>query len=308
MATERRERSETVGFIGLGYMGHGMARNILEAGFPLHFVANTRREAAEDLLPRGAVEAASPAALAESCDIVCLCLPGSPQVEAVVSGPDGLLSRARPGLVIVDASTSNPVSTRQLAEQCTAKGVLFVDAPLGRTPKEAMEGTLDCMVGADEETLERLRPLIESWAARIIHTGPVGSGHTMKLLNNFLSMGYGALYAEALAIGAKADVSAETFHSVISGGRMDCGFYQTFMQYVVGGDENAHKFSLRNAHKDTRYLVDLANSLGIASNVSSAVKNSYALAEGLGRADSFVPMLTDVIAEVNGVRKTTGRA
>lgn len=300
MATER---TETVGFIGLGYMGHGMAKNIVESGFALRFLAHRRREAADDLSRRGGIEAKSVAEIAETCDIVCLCLPGSPQVEAVVLGQDGLLAHARPGLVIVDSSTSNPVSTAEIAARCASGAVAFVDAPLGRTPKEAWEGTLDCMLGADDDAFERARPVIECWAGRILRTGPVGSGHTMKLLNNFISLGYGALYAEALAIAAKADVSAQTFHSVISGGRMDCGFYQTFMQYVVERDPNAHKFTLRNAHKDTRYLVDLANSFGIASHVSSAVKNSYALAEGLGKGDAFVPTLSDIIAQVNGVEK-----
>ena len=125
----------------------------------------------------------------------------------------------------------------------------------------------------------------------------------MKLLNNFVSLGYAALYSEALAIGAKAGISAETFHGVLSGGRMDCGFYQTFMQYVVGGDRDAHKFSLKNAHKDTRYLVGMANEAGIASHVSSAVKNSFATAEAIGRGDDFVPMLADIVAELNGIKR-----
>ncbi|MBC8131039.1 MAG: NAD(P)-dependent oxidoreductase [Rhizobiaceae bacterium] len=293
--------SETIGFIGLGYMGHGMAKNIVEKGYALHVVANRKREAIEDLIGRGAVEATSPADLAAACDMIVLCLPGSPEVEAVVSGEGGLLSAARPGLVILDCSTANPVSTRRLFDLAAEKGVAFVDAPLSRTPKEAWEGTLDTMVGAEPDMMERVRPLIATWSGKIVHTGLSGSGHTMKLLNNFLSLGYGALYAEALAIGAKAGVSAETFHGVISGGRMDCGFYQTFMNYVVGRDPNAHKFTLRNAHKDTRYLVSMANEAGVASNISSAVKNSYATAEGMGRGDHFVPMLTDVVAELNGI-------
>lgn len=295
--------TQTIGFIGLGYMGHGMAKNIVEAGYRLHAIANRKREAIEDLVARGATESTSPAELGKACDIVVLCLPGSDEVEVIVAGPDGLLSDPRAGLVIVDASTSNPVSTRRLFDIAAERQVALVDAPLGRTPKEAWEGTLDSMVGAGPEMLERLRPLIDTWSARIIHTGGPGSGHTMKLLNNFLSLGYGALYAEALAIGAKAGISAETFHGVIAGGRMDCGFYQTFMNYVVGRDPNAHKFTIRNAHKDTRYLVGMANEAGIASHIASAVKNSYATAEGLGRGDAFVPMLTDVVAAVNGIKR-----
>ncbi|WP_062203649.1 NAD(P)-dependent oxidoreductase [Aureimonas sp. AU12] len=292
-----------VGFIGLGYMGHGMAKNIVEAGYELHAIANRRREAIEDLIGRGAREATSPRRLGEICDVVVLCLPGSDQVEAVIAGPDGLLAAPKTGLTIIDASTSDPVSTRKLFDLAAERGVTLVDAPLGRTPKEAWEGTLDSMVGAQDAAFDRVRSLIETWSGKIVRTGGPGSGHTMKLLNNFLSLGYGALYAEALAVGAKAGVSAETFHGVITGGRMDCGFYQTFMKYVVEGDRDAHKFTLRNAHKDTRYLVSMANAAGIASHVGSAVKNSYATAEAIGRGDDFVPMLTDVVAELNGIKR-----
>jgi 3-hydroxyisobutyrate dehydrogenase-like beta-hydroxyacid dehydrogenase len=295
--------TSTIGFIGLGYMGHGMAKNIVEKGFALQAKANSKREAIEDLVGRGATENTDVAAIGGTSDRVVLCLPGSDQVEAIVAGPGGLLTDPKPGLIILDSSTSNPVSTRKLFELCAAKGVTLVDTPLGRTPKEAWAGTLDTMVGATPEMFETVKPLVETWSGKIVHTGGPGSGHTMKLLNNFVSLGYAALYAEALAIGAKAGVSAETFHSVLSGGRMDCGFYQTFMQYVVGGDRDAHKFSLKNAHKDTRYLVGMANEAGVASHVSSAVKNSFATAEAIGRGDDFVPMLADIVAELNGIKQ-----
>lgn len=293
-------KGETVGFVGLGLMGHGMAKNVVEAGYRLRAVANRKRGAIDDLLSRGAEEARSVADLAATCSIVVLCLPGSDQVEAVVLGPEGLLANAKNGLVVIDTSTSNPVSTRRLFDLAADNGVVFVDAPLGRTPKEAWEGTLDAMVGSTPEVLERVRPLIATWAAKIVHTGGAGSGHTMKLLNNLLSLGYGALYAEALLIGEKAGVSKEVFHGVIGGGRMDCGVYQTFMKYVVGGDREAHKFTLRNAHKDLRYLVAMANEAGIATHIASPVKNSFATAEAIGRGDDFVPMLADIVAELNG--------
>ena len=287
-----------VGFVGVGFMGHGMAKNIAEAGYELTVLAHRNREPVEDLLGRGAGEAPDLESLAERSDVIFLCLPGSPEVEAVV---DRILARGREGMAIVDTSTSDPNSTRRLAERCREHGLAYVDAPLGRTPKEAWEGTLDAMVGASDEDLARLRPLFECWAGRVIHVGEVGAGHTMKLLNNFLSLGYAALYSEALAIGAKNGVTAETFDSVISGGRMDSGFYQTFMKYVLERDRNAHRFALRNAHKDMRYVVSLANDSGIASHVSSAVKNNYATAEALGHGDDYLPMLSDIIRRLNGI-------
>jgi len=159
------------------------------------------------------------------------------------------------------------------------------------------------MVGASEAAFNEVRPMLDVIAGKVVHVGEVGAGHTMKLLNNFISLGYAALYSEALAIGGKNGITPETFHGVIGGGRMDCGFYQTFMNYVVGGDPNAHKFALRNAHKDMRYVVSLANESGIASHVSSSVKNNYATAEALGHGDGYLPTLADIVRELNGVPK-----
>lgn len=299
--TSARER---IGFIGVGLMGHGMAKNIVEAGYPLTIMGHRNREPVEDLRKRGASEAETVADLAAGCDIVFLCLPGSPQVEAVVSE---VLANKGAVHTIVDCSTANPVSTRNLAEVCRADGITLVDAPLARTPKEAWEGQLDTMVGASEADFARLDPLFKSWAARIVRVGEVGAGHTVKLLNNFVALGYAALYAEVLAIGAKNGVDAATFRDIINGSRMDCGFFQTFMQYAVDGNRDAHKFALRNAHKDMRYVAGLANDSGIASHLASSVKNSFATAEGIGRGDDYVPMLADIVAELNGIdRKAKG--
>ena len=115
------------------------------------------------------------------------------------------------------------------------------------------------MVGGADDDVARARPVIDCFAGRVVHTGPTGSGHTMKLLNNFVSLGYAAIYSEALALGAKAGLTPQVFDAVIRGGRMDCPFYQTFAQYVVGRDPNAHRFAIRNALKDLTYLAGFAN-------------------------------------------------
>jgi 3-hydroxyisobutyrate dehydrogenase-like beta-hydroxyacid dehydrogenase len=293
---------QRVGFVGVGYMGHGMAKNLVEKGHPLSIKGNRNRQPIDDLIARGARELATPREIAEASDIVFLCLPGSPQVEEAVRGADGLKAGAREGLIIVDTSTADPNSTLALAAELGPLGVRFIDAPLGRTPKEAESGELDTMIGADEATFAALKPAVECWAKRIIHVGPVGAGHSMKLLMNFLSLGYAALYSEAMTIGAKTGISKEVFDSVISGSRMDCGFYQTFRKYVVEGDVNAHLFSLRNAHKDLRYLNAVANAAGVAHYLATAVKNPYAHAEATGQGDKNVPQISDVIAALSGVK------
>lgn len=294
---------ERIGFIGVGLMGHGMAKNIVDKGWPLTVLGHRRREAVDDLVRRGAAEAASPRELAQRSDVVVLCVTGSPQVEALLTGPDGLAAADRPAgepLLVIDCSTSEPAVTTRLAAALAPRGIALIDAPLSRTPKDAWEGTLDVMVGGDGAAVARARPILDSFAGRVVETGPVGTGHTMKLLNNFLSMGYAALYAEALMIGAKAGLKPAVFDSVVSGGRMDCGFYQTFRRYVIERDPEAHRFTLDNALKDVTYLAGLAQALGAANPVGAAVRNAFALAVGSGHGQDYVPTLSDRVAEANG--------
>lgn len=292
---------EPVGFIGVGLMGQGMARNLLEKGFPLTVMGHRNRKPVEELVAAGAREAKTPAELAGQASIIFLCVTGSAQVEAVLTGPQGIIAGAKPGTIVVDCSTSDPVSTVKLAEQLEAAGLHLADAPLGGTPAQAAVGQLSAMIGAAPEVFARIKPACEAWAARIVHLGPIGDGHKMKLLNNFLSMGYAAIYAEALTLGAKIGITPQTFNSVIAGSRMDCGFYQTFMKYVLERDRDAHKFTLVNALKDVRYLEGVANSVGVANPIGNAVKNAYATAVASGRGEDYVPMLSDWIASLNGV-------
>ncbi|MDX0452167.1 3-hydroxyisobutyrate dehydrogenase [Sinorhizobium medicae] len=289
-----------IGFIGLGLMGQGMAANILRKGWPLFVMAHRNRAPVEALVAEGAKEAKSPREMAENCDIIVLCVTGSPEVLSVMGGPDGIASAGRP-VTIIDCSTSDPSVTTKLAADVAESGLTLIDAPLSRTPADAAAGTLDVMVGGAEDDVQRIWPVLECFAGRIIHTGPTGSGHTMKLLNNFVSMGYAALYSEALMLGRKAGLTPEVFDSVIRGGRMDCPFYQTFFRWVLERDPNAHKFAIRNAFKDMSYLAGYANAAGVANPIGAAVRNSFAQAVGAGRGEDYVPMLSDFIAESNGL-------
>ncbi|RFB76336.1 NAD(P)-dependent oxidoreductase [Methylovirgula sp. 4M-Z18] len=294
--------NEKIGFIGVGFMGHGMAKNIVEKGYALTVLGHRNRGPVDDLVGRGAQEAKSPAELAKQCDIIFLCVTGSPQIEALVNGPDGIKQGAHSGLIIVDCSTADPVSTLKLAADLEPLGVHFADAPLGGTPAQAEAGQLSTMIGASADVFTRIKPVCAAWAAKIEHIGQVGDGHKMKLLNNFLSLGYAAIYAEALTLARKTGISVETFDRVLRGSRMDCGFYQTFMAYALGHDPAPHKFTLANAAKDLRYLAALANASDVANPVGSAVKNSFAASVAAGHGGDFVPTLTDFVAAANGVK------
>lgn len=293
--------TETVGFIGLGLMGHGMAKNLVDKGYALSIYARKASEATADLQQRGAALRASATEVAQNASVVFLCVSGSKDVEAIVRGPQGLKAGLKPGSILVDCSTSDPVSTNALQTELQAIGVHLVDAPLSRTPKEAWAGTLDTMVGADPEVFARVQPLLQTFAGRIVHLGGPGTGHRMKLINNFVSLGYAALYAEALTVAQAVGITPQMFDSVIRGGRMDNLFYQTFMEYTLRGDKEAHKFTLVNAFKDLRYLESMADDAGVANSMGNAVKNSFGMAVQQGGPDKMVPMLPEMIAAMSGV-------
>lgn len=294
-------QKQKIGFIGVGYMGHGMAKNIQKGGYDVWVKGNNNRTPIESLVSLGAHEAKSLQDMAQTCDIIHLCLSNSPQVEAAIRGPEGLLANARKGLIVIDTSTSDPTSTCALAKDMADCGVHMVDAPLGRTPKEAEAGTLDAMVGADPDIFAVVKPVIECWAGTINHIGDVGSGHKMKLLMNFLAASYASLYAETAVLGAKVGISPQTFRNVIGPSRLGNGFFDTFMQYVCDRDENAHKFSIANMSKDIRYVNAMATDAGVMNVMASAARHYFAHAEAIGSAGDFVPMLSDHVARLNGI-------
>lgn len=292
---------DTVGFIGVGLMGHGMAKNLLDKGHPLVVKGNRNRAPVEDLLGRGATEVMTPREMAQACDVIHICLSNAPQVESVFRGPDGILAGARAGLVVVECSTSDPNVTLALAGELAEKGGHMVDAPLGRTPKEAEAGTLDAMVGADPDVFVRILPVLECWAGNINHVGPVGAGHKMKLIMNTIAMSYAALYSEVTSLGAKVGIPPATIQRVIGSSRLGNGFFDTFMSYAVDRDRDAHKFTIANASKDVRYALAMAAEAGALTPMASATRQYFAQVEAMGFAQDYVPFLSDHVARMNGL-------
>jgi 3-hydroxyisobutyrate dehydrogenase-like beta-hydroxyacid dehydrogenase len=298
--------NETIGFIGLGLMGHGIARNIVEKGYGLTIMGHRNRKPIEDLVGRGAIEMASAKEVAARSSIVFICVTGSREVEAVIRGDNGLKTGLKPGSIIVDCSTADPSSTMALADELAAAEIGYADAPLGGTPVQAAEGKLSAMVGAKDDVFARLEPVIATWAAKIVHIGGIGDGHRMKLLNNFVSLGYAAIYAEALALASKVGISPERFDSVIRGSRMDCGFYQTFMGHTIEGNRESHKFTISNAFKDLTYLESMADAAKLVNPIGNATKNAFAMAYASGGdgPENYVPHLPEYVGKQNGIDLT----
>ena len=293
--------AERIGFIGVGLMGHGMARHIVEKGYPLTVLAHRNRAPVEDLLARGAAEAESPAALARASDVVILCVPSSVEVEECVLGADGIMAGAHEGLIVVDCTTAEPTSTERVAKTLAARNVRFADAPLTRSPKDAEAGRLNTLVGADDATLAAIRPVLETFCENISHIGPVGSGHRLKLINNFLSQGMAALVAEAVTTATKAGIDLRTLFEIVSAGGANSSVFQRFMPWVLG-EESGMLFKLKNGQKDVRYYTHLAEAVGSTAFLGESVHQIYMLAAAQGEGESYVPALARALGKVNGVR------
>ena len=291
-----------VGFIGLGLMGHGMAKNLVGKGFPLTIRVHRNRKPAEDILAAGAKEAKTNAELARASDVVILCVTGSPQVEEIVYGENGILSVAREGLVVVDTSTAEPASTAKIRADLARKGTVYVDAPLARTPKEAEEGRLNTMVGADDATFARLKPVLSAYCENIVHAGPPGHGHMLKLVNNFMAMSIATGVAEACATCAKAGVSIAKLHELVSAGAVNSGIFQLMVgKMLESGDLTGLKFTLVNAMKDLRYYTHFAESLPTPAIIGEAVHQSLVNANLLGFGDKFVASLIEAQEKLGSV-------
>jgi 3-hydroxyisobutyrate dehydrogenase-like beta-hydroxyacid dehydrogenase len=293
-----------IGFIGLGFMGHGMARNLVAKGFPLTVKVHRDRSRVADIVAAGAREAASNAEVARASDVVIICVNGSPQVEQIVLGAEGLLAGARTDLLVIDTSTSEPGSTAKLREALATKGAILVDAPLGRTPKEAEEGRLTSMVGADDAVFERVKPVLAAFCESIFHVGPPGAGHTLKLVNNFMALTIVASIAEAFAVAAKANVRLDKLVEVVSQSTFNSKIFQLIAGGAVQGDFRRFEFAIVNAAKDMRYYTHLAESLPVASFIGEAVHQSFQQAVSLGLGDKLLGSMIEAQEKTNNLRIT----
>ena len=292
-----------IGLIGTGLMGHGIGKNIVTKGFDLSVVAHKNRTPIESLIALGATESATAADLAKTCDLIILCVTGSPQVEDALYGETGILKGAKPGLIIADCSTAEPASTLRIAADLAAMNIHFLDTPLTRTPKEAEAGKLGLMAGGPAERIAKIRPVLDCIADTIIHSGPVGSAHQLKLINNFLSLANAAVAAEAITVAAKAGVSMQALKDIVVAGGANSVMFERLIKVPLENDDTAAKFAIKNARKDLRYYTNMTEQLPVASFLAEQVHQLYVLADNMGYAERFVPRMIDVMMEMNGVKR-----
>ena len=283
-----------IGFVGLGMMGHGMASNILKKGYTLSVLAHRNRTPIDDLVGRGAREVGSIAELVEMSDIILFCVRGAEEVERLVYDDDGLLDNCRPGIILVDCTTSNPTLSQRIARDLESRQAAFVDAPVTRAPQDAEAGRLNSLVGADPKVFETVKPILDCYSENISHFGLPGAGHSAKLINNFISCGYTALIAEGLSLCFKAGVDAQMLYQVMSTGGADSGVLRKMVPPLLQGDLTGHRFTLSNACKDVGYFKTFAEGFDFSSYLAGSLLKTYESAVDAGLGDKMMASLMEL--------------
>jgi 4-hydroxybutyrate dehydrogenase / sulfolactaldehyde 3-reductase len=273
--------STTIGFIGLGAMGQGMALNLLRKGFVL-VVHDLRPEPVATLVAAGARAGGSVAEIGRQCSVIVTMLPGSAEVMQAVMGADGVLANAAPGSLVMDMSTVDPATTDALVHRLREHRMAFVDAPVGRLASHAAAGQCLFMVGAIPSDFLRVKPLLEAMGTTIHHCGEPGTGIRTKLVNNFLAIGLCQMNAEALTLAARFGLDLETTLEVINGTTATNGQLKlNYATKVLRGDVEPG-FSIDLAHKDMSLVVNAANAVKVPLPSAASVRESLSLARASG--------------------------
>ncbi|PHQ85832.1 MAG: 6-phosphogluconate dehydrogenase [Thalassobium sp.] len=281
-----------IGFIGLGLMGGNMVENLQTRGFEM-VVMGRKRPVIDAVTARGnAREAATPKELAETCDIIMLCVTTSEVVESLVYGDDGILAGVKPGAVLIDFGTSIPASTRKIGADLAAKGAGMIDAPLGRTPAHAKDGLLNIMAAGDKSTFDKVKPVLDEQGENVFYLGALGAGHVTKLINNFMGMTTVTAMSQAFAIADRAGVDRSQLFDIMSAGPSNSPFMAFCKKYAVDGISDLG-FSINNANKDLAYFLQMAEDMGTRAQIAEGTSSNLQAAVNAGIGGGNVPEIFD---------------
>lgn len=272
--------SERIGFVGLGIMGQGMARNLLKKGFAVR-VWNRTASKIDALVADGAEAGSSPADVAAHCDIVVTCVSDTPDVEAVILGEQGIVQTAKPGSLVIDCSTISPQATREIAAQLQAKGIHMVDAPVSGGSEGAAKGTLTIMVGGSEEDFQRALPALQAMGKTITHIGEIGTGQVVKLVNQVLVVGNCLAMSEALLLAQAGGVDLQKTFDAISQGAAGSWMFTNRAPQIMKRDWRPG-FTIALQQKDLRLVLDAADELGVPLPGTSLIFQLYRTLEKRG--------------------------
>ena len=285
-----------IGFIGLGLMGSAMVQRLLDRGYALTVLGNRDRRGIEAATSRGAAESSSARDLAQAADIVMFCMGTSDHVESRVYGDDGVLAGAKEGQIVIDFGTSLPGSTKKIGADLAERGATYLDAPLGRTPAHAVDGLLNIMCAGDRAAFEKAKPVLDDLGENVFHLGPLGAGHTIKLINNFFAMTTACAMSEAFAVADAAGIGRQSLYSVMSAGPLRSGMMDFIRNYAVEGKVDL-AFSIANAAKDVTYYREMTRGMDATSRMYGAAFDTLTEARDGGFGEHMVPEMVDWLAD-----------
>ncbi len=282
-----------IGFVGLGLMGSAMVGRLQDCNYQLTVLGNKDRTGLDQALTRGALEAASGVDLAKQSDVIMLCMGTSDQVEERILGEQGIISGLSSGKIIIDFGTSLPSSTKEISSKIADTGAVILDAPLGRTPHHAKDGLLNIMASGDKDAFDAVRTILENLGENVFYLGDLGTGHTIKLMNNFFGMTIANAMAEVFAVADAAGVSRETVYKVISAGPLHSSMMDFISAFGLEGDKSKLEFAIKNAFKDVSYYRLMTQNLGINSIMSESASKALSQANDDGYANAMVCEMID---------------
>lgn len=284
---------EKIGLVGVGLMGYGIAFNLLKHGWDLSFQNHEGNQPTDDLVESGAQAFDSISEFASNCDVVILCVPGASQVEELIYGKTQLLEAMKPASILIDCSTSLPNLSKAVAQAAIEKNIFFLDAPMTRTAKDARAGRLNLLIGGDAETYNNCIKLLECFSENRTYVGPVGSGHTMKLLHNYVSLGFATILAEAAACAQSSEVSSKVFVNVLESGGGKSVVLDRLMPMILEDDPMGLEFSIGNAAKDLNYYCQMTEALNCEMRGAKGISDLLRTTTSRGNGDEYVPRLIE---------------
>ena len=282
-----------IGFVGLGLMGSAIVGRLQDCNYQLTVLGNKDRTGLDQALARGALEAVSGADLAKKSDVIMLSMGTSNQVEERVLGEKGIISGLSSEKIIIDFGTSLPSSTKEISKKIASMGAVILDAPLGRTPHHAKDGLLNIMAAGDKNAFDAVKKILENLGENVFYLGDLGTGHTIKLMNNFFGMTIANALAEVFAVADAAGVSRETVYKVISAGPLHSSMMDFISAFGLEGDKSKLEFAIKNAFKDVSYYRLMTQNLGINSIMSESASKALSQANDGGYANAMVCEMID---------------
>ncbi len=292
--------NETIGFIGLGIMGRGMAANLLRAGFTVT-VWNRTPERMSPLVEMGARPATSPADVARNSDIIITCVSDTADVEQVVLGPDGVIEGARDGSLLIDCSTISPNATQAMAAKLAERGIHMLDAPVSGGSEGAAKGTLSIMIGGEATQLYRAMPALEAMGKTITHVGDHGTGQMAKLVNQVLVVVTMQAVGEALLLAQAGGLDLERTLMAVGGGAAGSWMLNNRGPQVINRDWRPG-FTIDLQQKDLRLVLEAADQLGIPLPSTAYVFQSYRALQQAGLGGEGNHALVKALERLAGIQ------